>query len=138
MAGKGGRNPGAGRKKGVPNKRTLEVRATCERLKCDPFELFARITNGELECSVCFGKGKTYYRGDDGLPKLRGCQSCWGTLREKISPGDRLRAATELAQYVLPKLRAIEHTGKDGGPILLSLAESMRKAFEESRAAGNS
>jgi hypothetical protein len=29
----------------------------------------------------------------------------------------RLNANKEVAQYVVPKLRAVEHTGKDGGAI---------------------
>lgn len=106
-----------GRQKGTLNKRTIDVRATCERLKCNPFELFATVVNGDLPCSVCFGKGKSKYKDAFGNLHDRTCESCYGTLKEKISPGDRIRAATELAQYLMPKLKAIEVTGADGGPI---------------------
>ena len=68
-------NAGKGRKKGVPNKRTLEVAERLAKLGCDPIKgmaLIARDRKAPLE--------------------LRG------------------RMYAELAQYIAPKRRAIEHS----------------------------
>lgn len=40
---------------------------------------------------------------------------------EEIPNEIRLRAYTELAQYCLPKKRAVEHTGPGGGPLELNV-----------------
>ncbi len=48
---------------------------------------------------------------------MRTCQSCYGTLFEACSPAERGKMYAELAQYQHTKLKAIEHTGADGGPI---------------------
>lgn len=41
-----------------------------------------------------------------------------GIMRDEEKPADmRFEAAKAAAPYVHPKLAAVEHTGKDGGPI---------------------
>lgn len=41
-----------------------------------------------------------------------------GVMRDpNATPGERMDAAKSAAPYVHPKLAAIEHTGKDGGPM---------------------
>lgn len=40
-------------------------------------------------------------------------------VSKKASTAEQLKAAAELASYLAPKLRAIEHSGPDGGPIQL-------------------
>jgi hypothetical protein len=47
----------------------------------------------------------------------RVCQSCNGTGYEAVSPETRCRAASELASYIAPKLKAIEHSGPGGDAI---------------------
>jgi hypothetical protein len=43
------------------------------------------------------------------------------TMRDEEKPFDiRLDAAKSAAPYVHPKLAAVEHTGKDGGPVAVS------------------
>lgn len=66
-----------GRKRGTPNKRTQEVVARLEKLKCDPIEGMAKIAMDV-----------------NNPPELRG------------------RMYAELAQYVAPKRKAIEHSGE--------------------------
>lgn len=100
----------AGRKKGTPNKRTLEALELFQKYDCNPLEFMVLCIKGDLPCNVCRGKLKTKYRGDDGKLHERTCESCYGTGYEKLSPDARLKAATESAQYVWPKRKAIEHT----------------------------
>jgi hypothetical protein len=71
-----------GRKKGTPNKRTLEVTERLAELGCDPIEGMARLAMNEANA-----------------PELRG------------------RMFSELAGFVAPKRKAVEHTGADGGLI---------------------
>lgn len=68
-------NAGKGRKKGVPNKRTLEVAERLAKMRCDPITGMARIAMNKKN-----------------PPELRG------------------RMYAELAQYIAPKRRAIEHS----------------------------
>lgn len=108
----------AGRKKGTPNKSTQTVKEMLERLKCDPFEGMAMIASGDVPCGTCHGAGKTRYR----IPNSekvgeRLCESCYGTLKERVSPALRGQMYSDLAKYVAPQLRAIEHQGPQGGPI---------------------
>jgi hypothetical protein len=46
------RPPGAGRKKGTPNKRTLEVLAVLEEENCDPIRYLARVATGQEEANM--------------------------------------------------------------------------------------
>lgn len=115
-----GSQPGerrGGRKAGTPNKKTEELEAILRRLNCSPEERLALIANGTLPCCVCFGKGRTHYLGKNGKMEMRKCESCRGTLREKISPSLIKEAAAELLSYLRPKRKAIEHTGPEGGAI---------------------
>ena len=70
------RPPGAGRKAGTPNKRTLEVERIIEEENADPIRYMARVCSGIEEPNVA-----------------------------------RFMAAKELAQYVAPKRKAVEHSG---------------------------
>ena len=45
MSSKGGARPGAGRPKGLPNKRTKEIAERLAELDCDPIEAMAMIAN---------------------------------------------------------------------------------------------
>lgn len=143
---KGGHRPGSGRPKGSICKATQDVLATAARLKCNPFEVMAWIVKGELPCSVCRGKGKTQYQPSretrliDGMRVLvvnaegeaklkeRTCLSCYGSGKEIIAPELRGKMAGELANYLAPKRKAIEHTGSDGGPVQAAVTVKFVKA----------
>jgi hypothetical protein len=71
----GGARAGAGRKPGVPNKKTLEISEKLAKLGCDPIIGMARIA-----------------------------------LNKKNPLELRGRMFSELAQYVAPKRRAVEHS----------------------------
>ena len=86
-----------GREKGTPNKRTQYL----DRIKAsgvDPFNIMLKIANGEVEETEII-------KGKDGKP-----------VKVKVPIPWRLRldACKELAQYLEPKKKAIEITGKDG------------------------
>lgn len=107
-----------------------------DRLGADPFEGMAKIALGDVQCNLCRGTllspvllpegehssecaksdGEENECSCEGITKRR-CQSCKGTGRELVSPELRGKMYAELANYDRPKLKAIEHTGVDGGPI---------------------
>jgi hypothetical protein len=112
-----------GRKLGTPNKRSGELLEILDRLSCNPAEGMAQIANGDYTCTVCLGKRKLKYRrredgelvfdGDEGT--LMDCVNCFGSGKEPIPVGLRLKAMAELQQYVYPKRKAVEvQTPKDG------------------------
>lgn len=108
-----------GREKGKPNRATLEISERLARLKCDTISGLAKIALRDVPCGVCFGKGRTKYKlpTGEGEPQRIGervCESCFGTLKERISPETSLKAYSELAQYEHPKRKAIEHSNPDG------------------------
>lgn len=82
MAERGGKRPGAGRKRGAITKRTQEATAAILAGGLTPLEYML------------------------------------GVMRDETAVVDRRDdMAKAAAPYVHPKLAAIEHTGKDGGPI---------------------
>jgi hypothetical protein len=89
---KGGKRPGAGRKKGVPNKRTAEVQAKVEASGVTPLEFMLSIMRNEP-------------------PETQ-------DLRVALDyQAMRFEAAKAAAPYVHARLAAVELTGKDGGPV---------------------
>ncbi len=130
----GGPRPGSGRPKGSPNKLTLTVQETLARLGVNPLEGMSTIACNELPCGVCRGTGKSFYKLPAGQHAsdcdgsviapatlchcegigTRKCESCYGTLFEACSPELRGKMHAELAQYVAPKRKAIDHTNSDG------------------------
>jgi len=73
-----------GRKKGTPNKRTQDVMERLKELNCDPIEGMAKIAKIAMT------------EGEEQDLQLAG------------------QMYKELAQYIAPKRKAIEHTGLDG------------------------
>lgn len=82
----------AGRKKGSVNRRTLMVIEKLQLMDCDPIAVLALFAKNDWQ----------------GL----------GYQDPNIIPSElRAKCASDLAQYVAPKLKAIEHTGADGEPL---------------------
>jgi len=113
-----GRKTG-GRKPGSVNKLTKMVRAVLDPLIDKSHLLVEQVLDGKLPCGVCRGKGKTKYQPAKGENRLleRTCQSCYGSGFERLSPGERLRAALEIMEYGHAKRKAVEIAGIDGQPI---------------------
>src|SRR5690349_13683498 len=79
-----------GRTKGSKNKLSYNVGEICEKHDCNPFEILAQIAAGTIE-----------------LPDEQ---------RKYFGVRIRMEAASELAQYLAPKLKALElSTDKDEG-----------------------
>lgn len=107
----------AGKKKGFIDNTQQHIQELCARLDVDTMEVQIRIAKGDIPCGTCFGKGKTYYSDETGKKHTRECQSCHGTLREKVNTDQRFKAAADINQYLYRKLKAIELTGAEGGPV---------------------
>lgn len=101
MAGKGGYIPGSGRKKGTPNKRTIEAQATAERLGVDPFELLLLFAKGDWKKLGYKSETTTKYFGEYSIEE------------PVISPELRQSSAGKAAEYLYPKRKAIEQTIND-------------------------
>lgn len=127
-----------GKVKGSKNRITKLKEKLAGGLPIEKGVAFAELVlDGKVPCGVCHGKGKTKFQPRrkkvDGLwvdgvadmedneiaPKLgeRTCQSCYGSGLERLSPGERLRAALDLIEYGYAKKKAIEVSGPDGGAI---------------------
>jgi hypothetical protein len=59
------------------------------------------------------------------------CRTCWDTGREPIAAELRGRMFAELAQYVAPKLRAIERRGEAEAPRFLITGTQEAERAEE-------
>lgn len=141
-----------GREKGKPNKKTQDIQEKLDRLECDPHEGMAIIAMNKLPCGVCRGKLKTKCKLPEGshakdcaitqarLIKgrlkctcdgftMRVCESCYETGYEACSPELRGKMYAELAAYISPKRKAIEHTGPNDGPIQAHVTVSFVKAL---------
>lgn len=95
----GGRRPGAGRKKGIPNKKTQLVEDILNNIGCNPLQILADIAVGKpMKAGIGLNAA-----GDDYAE---------GEVRPTLD--QRMSAAKELAQYVYPKRKAVEHSGSLG------------------------
>ena len=72
-------------------------------------------------CPTCMGKFKARYTVGPVGPYLdpeKGqemtCRTCWGSGKEPVAPELRGRMFAELAQYISPKRKAVEHTAGEG------------------------
>jgi len=90
--GRGGARKGAGRKKGVATTKTREVADKAAAEGITPLEYMLQVMRSEPPEGL---KG----------PQLLSAHMM------------RFEAAKAAAPYIHPKLSAVEHTGKDGGPM---------------------
>jgi hypothetical protein len=90
-----------GRVKGTPNRTTLPLQELAQKLNCNPFEILLRFAMGDAK-----GLGYALDTVEQTTPK--------GDIIEKplITPEIRVKAASEAAQYLYPKRKAIEHSGE--------------------------
>ena len=107
-----------GRKEGTPNKRTLEAREIAEKLGVNPLEICLMFAAGDWE-----GLG---YPSADVTKVLKD----GGTINvDTIPPELRQKSAKDVLGYLFPQLKAIELTGKDGGP--LSIEEYLKNILNQ-------
>lgn len=86
-----------GRKKGTPNKATKEVQERLEAMNCDPIEGLAAIAKETRQQAN---------KATDPVEKIQFL-------------GIAYRCYKELACYVAPKRKAIEHTDQTSGQIIV-------------------
>ncbi len=89
------RAPGAGRKKGTPNKKTVELMTMLEGLKFDPGQ----------ELVFCYREAVKLYQERKKAGYIKGAVSSL-SLASKV--------ANDIAQFVYPRKKAIEHSGEVG------------------------
>lgn len=90
-----------GRKKGTPNKRSLEIEAICEKLDCNPFEILLLFAKGDA-------KALGYMGATPGAPAP--------TIAQDI----RAKAAAEASKYLYSQKKAVElSTGDEGIKIVI-------------------
>ncbi len=95
------RPPGAGRKKGTPNKLTQLTRAYIAKEGC-PIRLL---------CAIASGK------------PIKAAAEPGSTKRVKIIPTlmERLRAAETLARKIVPDMKAVEYSGPEGENLVIKI-----------------
>jgi len=107
-----GSKPGerrGGRKRGVPNRQTRELRALLEANGVDlekdhPVLFLTRVYIGSFTMPVIVTETT-----EDGPQQV---------VRDlPATPELRVKCAAEVANYLEPKRKAIEHTGADGEPL---------------------
>jgi len=117
-----------GRQKGTPNKKTQVVVETLENKGCDPVAMLADIAMGKSKCASCNGKGKFKLKGSS---KTEICPACKGIGADIVTIDTKVTVLKELAQYVAPKRKAIEHTGKDDGDLNLGPKRTLARLVKD-------
>lgn len=87
--------PGPGRPPGVPNKSTIEFRETVQKLLDENRDNFATWLKEVAEGNAA--------------------------KEVKADPGKAVDLLAKLAEFAAPKLGRIEHTGANGGPVIVSM-----------------
>lgn len=102
MAGKGGFVPGSGRKKGTPNKKTVEAQHIAERVGVDPFELLLLFAKNDWK-KLGYPRSTItkYSAGGDAYEE------------DVISPELRQNSAGKAVEYLYPRRKAIEQSITD-------------------------
>ena len=101
-----GKVPGSGRAKGTPNR---DRSATIERIQkeADPILFLCKVCRGDrMEAAAAPGAKKRTH---------------WFPTADQ-----RITAAQTLARKIMPDQKAVENTGKDGGPLALTLLDFLR------------
>lgn len=88
-----------GRQKGTPNKRTQEVIDLAAKLGVSPMEVLLRITGNDWQ-GLGYEAPTFVKLTKEGPVEV-----------ERITLQDRLSAAKATADFIYPKLKAIEHSG---------------------------
>lgn len=86
------KTPGSGRKKGTPNKKTIDFLLVLEKNNFDPGEELIYVYNQAKSIYKIMRQGKKYFQALQSLETMQ-------TTADKI------------CQFVYPKRKAIEHSG---------------------------
>ena len=100
----------------------------------NPVLELAAIANNDVECAICEGNGKVFdgveILDDITVDKMAVCEECHGTGKQPISMDMKFNANKEVAQYVTPKLKAVEITGDVDNPLLMDMVVEFVNAPE--------
>lgn len=109
--GHGGKRPGAGRKKGEPNRRSADIAARVESiLGCSPVEKLAHVAQDAWKRAEQHRRDAEQV-GPDGGEYLKHAHAEEGLAAQCLK---------EAAQYCAPKRKAVEHSGEiNTGPTLV-------------------
>lgn len=110
-----------GSRKGIPNRRTLNAEMKAKELGIDPFE-----------CLLLFVKGDWEKLGYDSAKYVASIGEHGVVEKWTIDPAVRAKAAMEACNYLMPKRKAIEHTGEGGGAIALTLTDLVKSIAKDS------
>lgn len=105
-----------GRKKGTPNKSSLQVKEIAEKLNFSPFEVMALFAMGDWKS---LGYDEEQYSEFDKNGGI--------ILKDRITPQMRLDAAKAAAPFIHPKLSSIEANSK----VTLSPGEVIAEVLNE-------
>ena len=105
MAFQKGHKKAGGRKKGVPNKDRMTVRERAEKLGVDPHEIMLLFAKGDWK-GLGYKESFTTRWTGNGIEYEE----------ERIPPALRAKMAAEVAQYIEPKLKSVEHSGEINNP----------------------
>jgi hypothetical protein len=108
-----------GRSKGTPNKKTFDAQALAERMGIDPLELLLNFAMGDWKALGYDSSIQTKLVGETAISE------------DTIPVSIRAQAAKEAAQYLYPKRKAIEHTGKDGTDLFIDRIMNAKRRIEE-------
>jgi hypothetical protein len=108
----------SGRKPGTPNKKTQELRDLADKLGVNPFEILLH-----------FAKGNWEALGYEG-PTVTKVTQGGVVVEDRISPELRSSSAREACKYLFPQLKAVEHSGPNGGPMEVAPAATNQERLE--------
>ena len=96
-------NKTGGRQKGTPNKKTQEAQELAEKLGINPLEILLHFAAGNYQ--------------ELGLVEHKEIRTKDGAVifEPTISPELRQKSAKDACEYLVPKLKAIEHSGSVDG-----------------------
>lgn len=135
---RGGKRVGAGRRAGVPNKRTREVIEKAAASGMTPLEVMLdnmrHFQKVALDAEAVL-EGLTVAEFT-GRVTAETPEEQFKALLAQVKKTAGFRqlaqdAARDAAPYVHPRLAAVEHTGKDGGAIAISIDRPPRETREE-------
>lgn len=95
-----------GRAKGTPNRSTIELQKKAHELGVDPFEILCLFAKGDWQT---LGYKSEVFVTIDGEKS--------SSYRLTIDPAVRAKCASEIASYLFPKRKAIEHSSDPENPI---------------------
>lgn len=111
----------AGRKKGTPNKKTQELRDLAEQLGVNPFQILLHFAAGDWQ-ALGYPDATVTKVTQNGV-----------FTEDRISPELRSSSAREACKYLYPQLKAVEHSGPDGGPLEFSPPMTDEEKLAQSR-----